>query len=122
MTNNNTPDNHTDNAPEDKPLAGRTFVTRKFRVTGAGSIRISADTDYQCRQDTGFDFGVEWGCFGYTGGVLLAGEALRLAIHILDALGLDVKQFENAEIKPQVPHIQASHAERGLQQPDCPVA
>lgn len=54
-----------------------------FKVRGAGNIAISKSSDYQCGV-IGFNFGVSWGRYQYTGGVLSKEDAKRLALFILD--------------------------------------
>ncbi len=57
-----------------------------FNVIGAGTIAISKECKYVCGKEDGFSFGVEWGRYGFAGGVLSKDEARRLAEHILNAL------------------------------------
>jgi hypothetical protein len=57
-----------------------------FKVTGAGQILISNQCHFYCHGKTGFDFSVEWGKYGYSGGVLPKDEAKKLAEHILNSL------------------------------------
>ena len=57
-----------------------------FNVNGAGRIQITEDCQYSCAGEEGFSFGVEWGKYGFTGGVLPNQEAKKLAEHILNAL------------------------------------
>lgn len=57
-----------------------------FRVNGAGKIQITEDCQHLCGSEEGFSFGVEWGKYGFSGGVLPKDEAKRLAEHILNVL------------------------------------
>ena len=63
-----------------------------FRVNGAGDIEISKTPNESCQGEEGFSFGVEWGKYGFAGGVLPMGEAVKLAEHILAALSAEPKQ------------------------------
>lgn len=63
-----------------------------FEVTGAGMIQLQIEPKASTGGTTGFSFGVEWGRYGYAGGVLSIGEARRLANHILDTIDSDTKQ------------------------------
>lgn len=57
-----------------------------FNVYGAGKIRISETCSSRCGDKEGFNFGVEWGEYGFAGGVLPKEEAKKLAKHILNSL------------------------------------
>ena len=54
-----------------------------FEVPGAGDIRISESCHHGTGGVMGFSFGVEWGKYGYTGGVIGRDEAKRMAEFIL---------------------------------------
>ena len=54
-----------------------------FEVPGAGDICISESCHHLTGGVIGFSFGVEWGKYGYTGGVLGRDEAKRMAEFIL---------------------------------------
>ena len=58
-----------------------------FEVIGAGQIEISHSSEVHCGGETGFSFGVEWGEYGFAGGVLSKEEAIKLAEHILRVIG-----------------------------------
>jgi len=60
-----------------------------YDVKGAGNIRISKSADSSCGGVDGFSIGVEWGKFGYVGGVISRDEAIRMAKHILRVTNLD---------------------------------
>ena len=50
----------------------------EFDVLGAGKLRITESNDCQCGGKTGFGIGVEWGKYGFAGGMLPNEEALKL--------------------------------------------
>lgn len=54
-----------------------------FEVAGAGKIQIGKNCLSRTGRSFGFSFGVEWGRFGYAGGVLDREDAKKLAEHIL---------------------------------------
>lgn len=54
-----------------------------FDVPGAGKIRMSEDCHSACGYVVGFSFGVEWGRYGFCGGVIGRDEAKRMAEFIL---------------------------------------
>ena len=54
-----------------------------FKVAGAGKIIIGNDNMATCCGIKGFSIGVEWGKYGYAGGVISNEEAIKLAKHIL---------------------------------------
>ena len=55
-----------------------------FDVPGAGKIELG-DNCHSCTgRVVGFNFGVEWGRYGYAGGVLGRDEAKRMAEYILN--------------------------------------
>ena len=58
-----------------------------FEVVGAGKIQIGKLPDNECGDAKGFHVGVEWGNYGYAGGVIDKEEAKRLADFIYDRLG-----------------------------------
>lgn len=60
-----------------------------FNVPGAGKIQISTSTTVRTGGVEGFAFGVEWGRYGYAGGVLSKEESVRLANFILRSVNLD---------------------------------
>lgn len=55
-----------------------------FDVSGAGKIEISQSCYDHTGTSFGFSFGVQWGQYGFCGGVLDREEAKRLAEHILN--------------------------------------
>ena len=55
-------------------------------VLAAGDIQISNSANWRTMGVYGFSFGVEWGKFGYGGGVLSRENARTLAEHILTTL------------------------------------
>lgn len=57
--------------------------------TSSGDIRISNDHNYGSGNINGFDFSVEWGEFGFLGGILSEEDSLKLASHILTRLNYD---------------------------------
>ena len=61
-----------------------------FEVQGAGQIQIGKSPNCECGTATGFALGVEWGSHGYTGGVIDAEEAKKLADFIYDQLGCKI--------------------------------
>lgn len=54
-----------------------------FEVPGAGDICISKNCHHSTGEVVGFGFGVEWGRYGFCGGVLGREEAKRLAEFII---------------------------------------
>lgn len=54
-----------------------------FDVPGAGEICISESCHHYTGKVAGFSFGVEWGLYGFSGGVLGRDEAKRMAEFIL---------------------------------------
>lgn len=60
-----------------------------FEVPGAGKIQISKEPTSMTGGAIGFSFGVEWGQYGYSGGVIDKKEAVRLARHILRSVNLN---------------------------------
>ena len=54
-----------------------------FDVPGAGDICISEDCHHSTGKVVGFSFGVEWGRYGFSGGVIGRDEAKRMAEFIL---------------------------------------
>lgn len=54
-----------------------------FEVPGAGDICMSESCHHSTGQVVGFNFGTEWGRYGYCGGVLGREEAKRMAEFIL---------------------------------------
>lgn len=62
---------------------------KEFEVAGAGIVRISTDCNSTCGGKTGFSIGVEWGRFGYTGGVMDKEDAIKLAKFIVRTYNLD---------------------------------
>jgi len=60
------------------------FDGRYFDVPGAGLIAISEDCHRTTGKVAGFSFGVEWGVYGFCGGVLGRDEAKKLAEFILE--------------------------------------
>lgn len=54
-----------------------------FDVPGGGKIRMSENGHSVCGKAVGFSFGVEWGRYGYCGGVLGRDEAKRMAEFII---------------------------------------
>lgn len=60
-----------------------------FDVPGAGKIQISKEPTSTTGGVVGFSFGVQWGKYGYAGGVIDKKEAVRLARHILRSVNLD---------------------------------
>ena len=61
-----------------------------FEVQGAGKIQVSKSPNCECGTAKGFHIGVEWGQYGYNGGVMDAEEARRLADFIYDQLGCKI--------------------------------
>jgi hypothetical protein len=59
-----------------------------FDVPGAGKIQIGKEPSAITGGAEGFGFGVEWGQYGYSGGVIDKKEAVRLARHILRSVNL----------------------------------
>jgi len=57
-----------------------------FEVHGAGKIRITKECNVLCCDKEGFSFGVEWGGYGFAGGVLARDDAKKLAEYILNVL------------------------------------
>ena len=53
-----------------------------FNVEGAGRLQVSKTDHWQCGGNEGFSIGIEWGRYGYAGGVLSRAEAARLVKHI----------------------------------------
>jgi hypothetical protein len=60
-----------------------------FTIPGAGEIRLSRSTSFTTGGVEGFTFGVEWGEYGYSGGVLSKEEGVKLANFILRSVNLD---------------------------------
>ena len=66
-----------------------------FEVQGAGKIQVGDSAECECGTAIGFHVGVEWGQWGYAGGVMDAKEAKRLADFIYDRLQhQDIKIIE----------------------------
>lgn len=65
-----------------------------FDVPGAGKIQISNEPTSMTGGAVGFSFGVEWGQYGYSGGVIDKKEAVRLARHILRSVNLSELDIE----------------------------
>lgn len=59
---------------------------RNFEVKGAGTLRISKSSTWQCGGVEGFSIGVSWGKYDFAGGVISAEEAEKLALHILKTI------------------------------------
>ena len=51
----------------------------EFKVLGAGGLRISHEPNCETGGEFGFSFDVEWGRYGYVGGVITIEEAEILA-------------------------------------------
>ena len=51
----------------------------RFDVIGAGQIELGNSPFCRCGGEIGFHFGVSWGKYGFTGGVLAKEEAKKLA-------------------------------------------
>lgn len=54
-----------------------------FEVHGAGDVYMSKSCHHSTGQVVGFSFGVEWGRYGFCGGVIGRDEAKRMAEFIL---------------------------------------
>lgn len=65
-----------------------------FCVEGAGEIALSKSTGHGCGVAAGFGFGVSWGQFGFTGGVIGLREAKRMAEFILQKIAEDPQSEE----------------------------
>jgi hypothetical protein len=60
--------------------------TIKYYITGAGYLIIGKSPRNFTGNAVGFSFGVSWGKYGETGGVIDWKEALKLAIRIIITL------------------------------------
>ena len=60
-----------------------------FNVGGAGDICISESLNHKTANSYGFSFSVEWGRYGFIGGVIDKDEAKRMAEFILSNLNID---------------------------------
>ena len=68
----------------------------RFVIVGAGNLILSKSPEWQCGKGSGFRFGVSWGEFGESGGVIHKSEALKLAEFIQDSIGdQNSKDFNN---------------------------
>ena len=68
-----------------------------FEVLGAGKIGISKSADHCCGGKEGFSIGVEWGKYGFAGGVISKEEAIKLADHILKLT--NIKKLRKEKLK-----------------------
>lgn len=70
----------------------------ELEVVGAGTIRISKSSKWQCGGKEGFSFGVSWGRHNFAGGVLSTEEAEKLAHHITKTIRYQkLKKLNNAQ-------------------------
>jgi len=69
-----------------------------FDVPGAGKICISGTAHNRTGNVVGFSFGVEWGAYGFNGGVLSRSEAKKMAEFILSKCN-EISISEEDEIK-----------------------
>lgn len=66
---------------KDEPIEKIEYIY--FDVSGAGNIKIIKEPHSLCGESCGFSFGVSWGRYGYSGGVLGRDEAKRMAEFML---------------------------------------
>lgn len=70
-----------------------------FDVKGAGDIAISESCFHCCGGVVGFAFSVEWGQYGFVGGVIGRDEAKRMAEFILQKCSETTETMEESRIR-----------------------
>ncbi len=68
----------------------------ELEVPGAGSLKIGVSPHCMCGGRVGFEIGVSWGQYGYSGGVLPRSEAEKLLIMLNESLS-SIKETEKEE-------------------------